>query len=505
MVPGFSFFCFSGDNDHSCPFSRFGDQHTHVFSVEDMSCEHCRGRVEAAAKTVEGVRFAQVDLDAATLSVDGGDPEALLQALREAGYPARLREKGSAACSLAKTNGESRVDVSEQPPFRRHYQLQVADMHCASCVARVEKAILAVPGVESAAINLLEQRAAVQGGVPEAVVAAVIDAGYGASLLQDRGDASANAYEIDVLGMHCASCVGRVEQSILGVDGVSSASVNLIEKMARVVGGDPALVVQTIVDQGYGASLRQVQAAEAFYLSLQPWPEAEDLEQIREILLAQDAVAEIAVESGRLLVNTSQHPADVLLRLSDIGYQASLEETYLDPGLSQAEETKVEIRRSWQRALVAAVVGFGIMAGHMGGFFPHLHQGRLFWASLALICLATMVFSGRNYFIGAWKLARHGAANMDTLVAMGTGAAWLSSVLVIARPDFIPGAADHLYLDASVMILAFLQLGHALETRAKRTTSEAIGALVGLRARTALVIRAASPVEIPVSLLHLGD
>jgi Cu+-exporting ATPase len=92
---------------------------------------------------------------------------------------------------------------------------------------------------------------------------------------------------------------------------------------------------------------------------------------------------------------------------------------------------------------------------------------------------------------------------MDTLVALGTGAAWLSSALVIAAPRFIPG--NHLYLDAAVMILAFLQLGHALEARAKRTTSEAISSLVGLRAKTAWVIRAAGQVEIPVSLLRLGN
>ncbi|MGE4560935.1 MAG: heavy metal translocating P-type ATPase, partial [Desulfobulbus sp.] len=326
-----------------------------------------------------------------------------------------------------------------------------------------------------------------------------------ASLIRDERQPAGNDYEVDVLGMHCASCVARVEQAILGVPGVTGASVNLIEKMARVEGGDPDQVVRTIVDQGYGASLRQPQTGEAFYLRLQPWPDDADLEQIREILLAQDASAEMVVEPERLRIRTSQHPADVLLRLADIGSQATLEETSIDPGLSQAEETKREIRRSWQRAVLAAVVGFGIMAGHMGGFFPHLHQNRLFWAILALVCLGTMIFSGRNYFIGAWKQARHGAANMDTLVAMGTGAAWLSSVLVIAKPDFIPGAADHLYLDASVMILAFLQLGHALETRAKRTTSEAVGALVGLRARTASVIRSGSSVEIPVSLLRLGD
>jgi Cu+-exporting ATPase len=474
----------------------------HVFAVDDMSCEHCQGRVEGAARSVAGVCSAQVDLTAGTLTTTGGDAAAILQAVIDSGYPARLRSNDAVPCSLPQCDNPPAVATASSPV--QSFLLRVADMHCASCVGRVEQAITAVPGVASASVNLVEQTATVKGGDPQAVVTAVTAAGYQATLIRNERSDTAS-YEIDILGMHCASCVGRVEQAICAVPGVSGASVNLIEKMARVEGGEPQQVVAAIVDQGYGAALRQKVVSEAFYLLLQPWPLADELGQIHEILLAQDAKTEMEVAGERLRVTTAQHPADVLLRLADIGYQVRLEEIYTDPGLSQAEETRREIRRSWQRAVVAAVVGFGIMVGHMGGLFPHLHEGQRFWAIMALLCLGTMVFSGRHYFIGAWKQARHGAANMDTLVAMGTGAAWLSSVLVIAKPDFIPGAADHLYLDASVMILAFLQLGHALETRAKRTTSEAIGALVGLRARSASVLRAAGQVEVPVSLLRLRD
>ena len=319
------------------------------------------------------------------------------------------------------------------------------------------------------------------------------------------GPLGEETYEIDILGMHCASCVRRVEEALLAVPGVTTAAVNLIEKKALVQGGAPDLAVQAILDQGYGAALRQRLTSDTFFVRLQPQPEAADLEQVRQVLLAPDAALQMELEEGRLRIKTTQHPADVLLRLADIGYQVVLEESFVDPGLRQAEETRLEIRRSWQRALLAGLVGFVLMAGHMSGFFPHPQDGQLFWAGAALLCLVTMVFSGSSYFVGAWKQARHGAANMDTLVALGTGAAWVSSVLVIADPNFIPGAANNLYLDASVMILAFLQLGHALETRAKRTTSEAIGALVGLRARTAWVLRSAGQVEIPVSLLRMND
>ncbi|ADW18833.1 copper-translocating P-type ATPase [Desulfobulbus propionicus DSM 2032] len=480
------------------------DQSIHCFTVQDMSCEHCQARVEGAARSVEGAREARVDLTAGMLTVRGGDPQAILRAVEEAGYPIEQIDAPRPGCPLAET--VSSPAVSQPPSAADRYLLRVDDMHCASCVARVEQAILAVAGVREAAVNLVDRSASVVGGDPIKVVEAVNQAGYGTSLLEEQGHTSAgDRYEIDILGMHCASCVARVEQAILALPGVTGAVVNLIEKKAQVQGGDPEQVVRAIVDQGYGASLRHQTTADTFFLTLQPQPDADELAQVREILLALDPATEMSVDNGRLRVSTSQHPADVLLRLTDIGYQVTLEESFTDPAISQAEETWQEIRRSWRRALLAGLMGFGLMAGHMSGLFPHLHEGRLFWAGAALLCLCTMLYSGRNYFIGAWKQARHGAANMDTLVALGTGAAWLSSVLVIADPHFIPGAADYLYLDAAVMILAFLQLGHVLETKAKRTTSEAIGALVGLRARTAWVIRASGQVEIPVSLLRLGD
>ena len=375
-------------------------------------------------------------------------------------------------------------------------------MHCASCVRRVEEAILAVPGVVEASVNLVEKSASVTGGDPEVVAAAVQLAGYGARVT--AAAATDSAYEIDILGMHCASCVRRVEQALLAVPGVVEAAVNLVEKTARVRGGDPEAAVQAVLAQGYGASLPAPATDLSFFLRLEAPPETDDVEQITDVLQARDGAAELRFEDGRLRVSTAEHPADVLLRLNDLGYQATLEETYADPAVEQAGEARREIRRSWQRAIVAGVVGFGLMAGEMSGLFPHLHQNPGFWAGAALVCLVTMYFCGRNYFIGAWKQARHGAANMDTLVALGTGAAWLSSVLVIAFPRFFPGAG-HLYLDASVMILGFLQLGHALETRAKRTTSEAISALIGLRATTAQVTRSAGQVTMPVSLLRVGD
>ena len=403
----------------------------HRYTVGGMTCEHCQERAEAAARTVDGVVAATADLAAGTLTVHGGEPQVVIRAVIEAGYPAALAD----ACALS--------------PF------------------------------------------------PPLPLAA------GAS---PRDAAPVTAYTLQVDNMHCASCVSRVEAAIRGIEGVRAVAVNLVEKSVAIEGGDPDQAVQAVIRAGYEASQRQQSAPLGSYLlHLHSWPEAADLEHIRTTIQALDPAAGIAVEEQRLRVATSQHPADVLLRLIDLGFQAELIESLPDPGRQQAKATREEIRRSCWRAFWAGLAGFSIMAGRMTGAFPHPRHNSLFWTGIALVCLLTIIHSGRNYFINAWKQARHGAANMDTLVALGAGAAWLSSLAAIAWPDFFPDAGNNLHLEASVMILAFLQLGHVLETRARRTTAEAVGALVGLRPRTATVIRPAGQVEIPVSLLGIGD
>lgn len=419
-------------------FPQFSDQATHLFHVDDMTCEHCQARVENAARGVEGVRTARVDLGDATLTVNGGDPKAIMVAVEEVGYPIKLQELVAESCPLPQKGAPVVAETTTAP-------------------------------------------------------------------VQQKPAAVGAGYDIAINGMHCASCVARVERAIGTVPGVVHASVNLVEQRALVQGGDPEQVIKAIIDLGYEAALAKQKEAGTFYLRVQPWPDHGDLRLIIEIIRTMDKDADCAVENGRIRLQTTLHPADILRRALDFDYQFTVEEAYVDPGVEQAHEAKREIRLSWWRAAVAAVVGFGVMAGQMGHIFPTLLQNQLFWAVAALVCLATMWFSGRNYFIGAWKMLKHGGSNMDTLVAMGTGAAWISAAVEIASPTLIPGAAHHVYLDASVMILAFLQFGHALEIRAKRTTSQAISALVGLRARSAEVMRGDTPLSVPVSLLRLGD
>lgn len=404
------------------------------------------------------------------------------------------------------------------------YQILVDDMTCQHCVAAVEKAVLSIAGVTSASVDLEQANVTVVGGLPHQVIEAIVEAGYPAKpqpkipqscaiaepeipeeeVSETAGDEAPaiDAYPVQILDMTCSSCVATVQKTVLAVPGVTQAQINLIEKKAWVNGGDPEAVVNAIIDQGYDAALIiDSQVDDQLLIKFKGDKDA----QLETLL--NKLGTEIEYDWPLVSLKTHLHPADLVLALQDDGYDAALQEQFDDPHQKQADDARRDMRQSWQRAFLAGVVGVFLMAGDMGEFFPELTRGsgQLFWAFIALICLFTMWFSGRNYYKTALKQARHLSSNMDTLVALGTSAAWLSSVIIIIDPDFIPGGSNHLYLDASVLILAFLQFGHALETRAKRITSEAIGALVQLTPKSATIIRQDKTLEIPVSLLRLGD
>ncbi|WP_035274177.1 heavy metal translocating P-type ATPase [Desulfogranum japonicum] len=465
----------------------------YLIRVTDMSCEHCVLAVKEAAGSVPGVSEVQVDLEAKEVHVHGGDPEVVVAALREAGYQPEYECDSSAPGQ----GGGGQLPVLP-------YLIDVEDMHCAGCVANVEQAAQAVAGVVRAEVNLVDKNALIEGGDPLEVVAAIRKKGYEARL-ESQGEIPQNdLYEIEVQDMTCASCVRKVEKAILDVAGVKKADVNLVEGKAVVQGGNPESVAEAVSVKGYPATVVREVNQDTFFFVLDSALTDEDFTQIKEIISARDELAEVIQEQGRVRITTCEHPADVLLRINDLGLTGIIAEVYESPHVKKKRETKQQIRQAWQRALVAGVVGMGLMVGNMGGFFPTLGENRLFWMGVAVLCLVTMLYSGRRYYITAWKQARHLSANMDTLVAMGTAAAWLSSLLVTLHPNLLSGE-PHLYFDASVMILAFLQFGHALEVRAKQKTSEAVGSLVGMQAKVGMVQRNGGQVAVPVSLLRPKD
>ncbi len=213
-------------------------------------------------------------------------------------------------------------------------------------------------------------------------------------------------------------------------------------------------------------------------------------------------------------VNFAEHTAQVhgvddsavlIQAVKDAGYDAaelkSLEE---EQGERELRE-QAEYRKLLKQSAAAAVVGFPLMAAGMAGLLPALAEGQAFWLGVGVVTLAAMLYAGRHFFIGAWKQFRHHNANMDTLIAMGTGSAWVYSMAITLFPDSVPTLAQHAYFEAATIIIALINFGSALEMRARGKTSEAIRRLVGLQPRTARVVRDGRELDVPILEVGLDE
>ena len=322
----------------------------------------------------------------------------------------------------------------------RSVRLSIQGMDCASCAATVEKALCAVPGIEQVAVNFATEEAAVTlapGAAPD-LAAAVSGAGY---------RVRESEVELSIQGMHCASCVQKVERELAAEPGVVAASVNLAAETARV---------------------RLVPAAEAPDLT-----GAVERAGFQARVVGDAARAEVEREAAR--------KAEI-----------------------------ASLRRRWITAFLLWLP-FGafemaphllMLAGvHLPGW-PVLPP----WLQL-LLATPILAYSGRHFFVGAWKGLKHRSADMNTLVATGTGAAYAYSAVATVAPDVFrrAGIEPHVYFEAAATIVTLILLGTWLEVRAKGRTGEAIRALLGLQPRVARVRRDAGEVEIPLDQVQPGD
>ncbi|AOY89576.1 Cu+ exporting ATPase [Marinobacter salinus] len=199
-------------------------------------------------------------------------------------------------------------------------------------------------------------------------------------------------------------------------------------------------------------------------------------------------------------------PHALVKAVESSGYGASVIE---DP--DQADDRKQAQDRKQYRTLlikmaVSLSLGLGLMVWGMG-FSTMMVTGanQGIWLGLGMLTLIVMAATGGHFYTGAWKAFKHHNANMDTLIALGTGTAWIYSMVVASVPGALPEMARHVYFEASAMIIGLINLGQALELRAKGKTSEAVRRLLDLRAKTARVLRDGEERDIPVEDVQRGD
>ncbi len=214
-------------------------------------------------------------------------------------------------------------------------------------------------------------------------------------------------------------------------------------------------------------------------------------------------------------VNFAEHTATIEGKVSaqvlvDAIRAGGYDATELSGSDDEAEKEAAEMihyRKLLKMAAVAGIIGIPQMILGMTAALPGFTANgeRFFWLFIGALTLWVLIYSGGHFFTGAWKSFKNHNANMDTLIALGTGSAWLYSMVIIAVPHWVPSMAQHAYFEASAIIIALVNLGAALEMRARGKTSEAIKRLIGLQPKTARVIRHGVEQDIPIEDVGLEE
>ena len=299
-------------------------------------------------------------------------------------------------------------------------------------------------------------------------------------------------------GMSCAGCVGRVERALAGVDGVQQVAVNLAAQTARMDVQDNSqllAVEQALQQAGYPAEqqTRQIQLNNLTCASCVGRTEAA-LNKVPGVLEAQ---VNLASQQARVRMLQGTDQGALLRALRQAGYPGQ----WLDAD-APATDAGADLAKQRRHVIIAALLSAPMLLAMLPALLGAGHWMLPGWLQLILASIVQFVF-GATFYRGAWHAVRNRTANMDLLVVLGTSAGWaLSTWNLLTQPA---GTELHLYYEASAVIVTFILLGKYLENRAKGQTLEAIRALTALRPDTARLRDADGERDVPLSQVLPGD
>ncbi|WP_291155153.1 heavy metal translocating P-type ATPase [Gemmatimonas sp. UBA7669] len=289
--------------------------------------------------------------------------------------------------------------------------------------------------------------------------------------------ASSEKVVIPVSGMTCAACQGRVQRTLAKAPGVVDASVNLMMGNATIAydasATSPDLLVERIRATGYGAELPTMDRTAFEEQAARDAATAEEFRELRAKAWASGIAGLLAMLLSMPLMGimSADHHGPVA-----------------DPFMRWAMESMTPTLQSalpWLYAIPASVLSWGLL----------------------LVTFGVMAWAGRHFYTRAWAAFRHHSADMNTLVAVGTGAAFVYSVVATVAPGFFVrnGVTPDVYYEAVIIIIALILTGNAFEARAKRETSTALRALANLQPKTARVLRGEAEEDVPVESVRADD
>ncbi len=329
---------------------------------------------------------------------------------------------------------------------------------------------------------------------------------------QTNTDAQNIKVSLQVEGMTCASCVGRVETALKKVDGVQSASVNLATERADIILAKPVdrqVLIQAIERTGYDVPASTVE------LSIEGMTCASCVSRVEKALNAVNGVstANVNLATERATVTGTASIESLIAAIDKAGYDAKQIQAATPDQTEQLEKKDQERAELKRDLIIATVLALPVFILEMGShLIPGVHQlieqsigMQNSWYLQFVLTSLVLIIPGRRFYLKGLPALVRLAPDMNSLVAVGTLAAYLFSLVATFAPQLLPAGTVNVYYEAAAVIVALILLGRFLEAKAKGRTSEAIQRLVSLQAKVAHVSRNHQLVDIPIEQVLTGD
>ncbi|MEI9477223.1 MAG: heavy metal translocating P-type ATPase [Deltaproteobacteria bacterium] len=327
-----------------------------------------------------------------------------------------------------------------------------------------------------------------------------------------EGDQTLRRIDLPIGGMSCASCALKIEKGLTNTEGVSKATVNFAAEKATVLyaPGETSLsaLITKVNDLGYEAKTEKVT------LPVQGMTCASCVNRVEKALKSSKGVVNVNVNFATQRASVEYLPGEVTIRdlkraVQEAGYEV-LEVKEEDIVEKERLAREAELSSLKWKFITGAILLIPILILMYGASLLEKWFGLSSQANFFIqFVLATPVqfWAGRQFYVGFWKAAKHKTSDMNTLIAVGTSAAYIYSLIATFLPHLfmVKGVMLDVYFDTSAAIIVLILLGRSLEARAKGRTSEAIKKLIGLQPKTAKIIRDGNEVDIPVADVAAGD
>ena len=319
---------------------------------------------------------------------------------------------------------------------------------------------------------------------------------------------------VPISGLHCASCVGRVEDVLRKTVGIKEANVNLALENAHIVYETKEVdldgIKQVVKDAGYDLIIPEETANNEVNLKVLGMHSPHCAGVVSKVLSGLEAVEDFKVDFSNEKAHVRFNPEildeeKIKTAIKEAGYRPftiSGSEMAID---QEKEVRQEEFRDLKTKLIVAAILSLIIFLGSMTEWFPWTPAFLKNHYTLALLATPVQFWAGWRFYIGAWGAAKQRTTTMDTLIALGTSSAYLFSLVFTLAPGIFPPGAGSVYFDTSAIIITLILLGRFFEASAKGQASEAIRKLLGLRAKTARVIRDGKELDLPIEEVVVGD